>query len=148
MAHRKADSATWEAGRTGFSFEEMLSRHRDRIVCLWRDRLFTEVRLESGFQLDDVQRAFDLFRQIIVPILVAVSAAFEYRRVTMEKKSRQMERMAYIGQITASLSHEIRNPLSSIKMNLQILGQNNPFTGKVKRFELKGIEDDRALLAS
>ena len=59
-----------------------------------------------------------------------------------------MERMAYIGQITASLSHEIRNPLSSIKMNLQILGQNNPFTGKVKRFELKGIEDDRALLAS
>lgn len=42
-------------------------------------------------------------------------------RVHMEKKVRDSERMAYIGQITTSLSHELRNPLSSVKMNLQIL---------------------------
>ncbi len=51
----------------------------------------------------------------------------------MEKKSRKMERMAYIGHLTASLSHEIRNPLSSVKMNLQILGKNQTFTGNDKR---------------
>jgi signal transduction histidine kinase len=39
----------------------------------------------------------------------------------MEKKFRDTERMAYIGQITTSLSHEIRNPLSAVTMNLQIL---------------------------
>ena len=55
------------------------------------------------------------------------------RRVEMEKKSRKMERMAYIGHLTASLSHEIRNPLSSVKMNLQILGKNQAFTGNDKR---------------
>lgn len=55
------------------------------------------------------------------------------RRVEMEKKSRKMERMAYIGHLTASLSHEIRNPLSSVKMNLQILGKNRAFTGNDKR---------------
>lgn len=38
------------------------------------------------------------------------------RRVEMEKKSRKMERMAYIGHLTASLPHEIRNPLSSVKI--------------------------------
>jgi PAS domain S-box-containing protein len=66
------------------------------------------------------------------------------RRVQMEKKSRQTERMAYIGQITASLSHEIRNPLSSIKMNLQILGQNNPFTGNdQKRLDITQTEIQR-----
>ncbi|MEX1312585.1 MAG: ATP-binding protein, partial [Desulfotignum sp.] len=66
------------------------------------------------------------------------------RRVKMEKKSRQMERMAYIGQITASLSHEIRNPLSSIKMNLQILGQNNRFTGNdEKRLQITQTEIQR-----
>jgi PAS domain S-box-containing protein len=66
------------------------------------------------------------------------------RRVEMEKKSRRMERMAYIGQITASLSHEIRNPLSSIKMNLQILGQNNPFTGNdQKRLQITQTEIQR-----
>ena len=55
------------------------------------------------------------------------------KRVEMEKKSREMERMAYIGHLTASLSHEIRNPLSSVKMNLQILGKNNTFRGNDKK---------------
>lgn len=45
-------------------------------------------------------------------------------RVEMEKKVRESERMAYIGHITASLSHEIRNPLSAVQMNLQILKKN------------------------
>ncbi|MFO7886379.1 MAG: RsbRD N-terminal domain-containing protein, partial [Desulfobacteraceae bacterium] len=115
MVLHKAASVTWTAGQAEFSFKEMLSRHRDQIICRWRDRLFTEVsenytardpdeltvttaraydaftrvlaendytaikrfineitkvRLESGFPLDDVQKAFELFRQIIVPVLV------------------------------------------------------------------------------
>jgi signal transduction histidine kinase len=66
------------------------------------------------------------------------------RRVKLEKKNRQMERMAYIGQIMASLSHEIRNPLSSIKMNLQILGQNHRFTGNdEKRLRITETEIQR-----
>lgn len=55
------------------------------------------------------------------------------KRVELEKRSRKIERMAYIGQLTASLSHEIRNPLSSVKMNLQILGKNNAFKGNDKK---------------
>lgn len=47
------------------------------------------------------------------------------QRQQMERRVRESERMAYIGQITTSLSHEIRNPLSAVKMNLQIL-KNHP----------------------
>lgn len=47
------------------------------------------------------------------------------KRLEMERRVREAERMAYIGHITTSLSHEIRNPLSAVKMNLQILS-NNP----------------------
>lgn len=54
-------------------------------------------------------------------------------RVRMEEKVRENERMAYIGHITASLSHEIRNPLSSIMMNLQILNDNQNIKGNDKR---------------
>ena len=54
-------------------------------------------------------------------------------RVQMEKKMRESERMAYIGQITTSLSHEIRNPLSAIKMNLQILKKNLQIKGNDQR---------------
>jgi PAS domain S-box-containing protein len=54
-------------------------------------------------------------------------------RVKMEKKVRESERLAYIGQITTSLSHEIRNPLSAVKMNLQILEKNPDIQGNDKR---------------
>lgn len=46
-------------------------------------------------------------------------------RVKMERRMREAERMAYVGEITASLSHEIRNPLTSVNMNLKIL-ENRP----------------------
>lgn len=55
------------------------------------------------------------------------------KRVKMEHKVRESERMAYIGQITASLSHEIRNPLSAVKLNLQILNKNEKITGNDSR---------------
>ncbi len=42
-------------------------------------------------------------------------------RLQMEQRMNEAERLAYIGRITTSLSHEIRNPLSAIKMNLQML---------------------------
>jgi len=55
------------------------------------------------------------------------------KRVEMEQRVREAERMAYIGQITTSLSHEIRNPLSVVKMNLQILNKNPQLQGNDQR---------------
>ncbi len=56
-------------------------------------------------------------------------------RVAMEKRVRENERMAYVGQLAASLSHEIRNPLSTINMNLQIMGRK-PYLEPVDRERL------------
>jgi PAS domain S-box-containing protein len=55
------------------------------------------------------------------------------RRKEMEERVREAERMAYIGQITTSLSHEIRNPLSAVKMNLQILEKSGRLRGNNQR---------------
>lgn len=57
------------------------------------------------------------------PAIIAICRDIT-ERVKMEAKVREAERMATIGQITASLSHEIRNPLSAIKLNLQVLKKN------------------------
>jgi PAS domain S-box-containing protein len=54
-------------------------------------------------------------------------------RVAMERKVRENERLAYVGQLAASLSHEIRNPLSSINMNLQILNDTLHLEGFDRR---------------
>jgi len=55
------------------------------------------------------------------------------KRVEMEQRIMEAERMAYIGQITTSLSHEIRNPLSAVKMNIQILKKNPQLQGNDQR---------------
>ncbi|MCX8023071.1 MAG: PAS domain S-box protein [Syntrophorhabdaceae bacterium] len=54
-------------------------------------------------------------------------------RIEMEQRMREAERLAHIGQLSTSLAHEIRNPLSSVKMNIQILLKNNPFDGNNRR---------------
>lgn len=54
-------------------------------------------------------------------------------RIEMDQRMREAEKMAYIGQITTSLSHEIRNPLSAVKMNLQIINRNAQLRGNDQR---------------
>ena len=65
---------------------------------------------------------------VIIGICRDISA-----RVAMEATVREHERMAYVGHLAASLSHEIRNPLSSIKMNLQILSRKLELDGFDRR---------------
>jgi PAS domain S-box-containing protein len=54
-------------------------------------------------------------------------------RMETEKRIRESERLAHIGKLTASLAHEIRNPLSSVKLNSQIILKNLRFGGNDQR---------------
>ncbi|HEY3275119.1 MAG TPA: ATP-binding protein [Syntrophorhabdaceae bacterium] len=54
-------------------------------------------------------------------------------RMETEKRIRESERLAHIGKLTTSLAHEIRNPLSSVKMNSQIILKNAALDGNNKR---------------
>ncbi len=54
-------------------------------------------------------------------------------RVAIEKRIREAENLAHIGEITASLAHEIRNPLSAARMSIQMLLKSDSFKGHEKR---------------
>ncbi|HPP05967.1 MAG TPA: PAS domain S-box protein [Syntrophorhabdaceae bacterium] len=54
-------------------------------------------------------------------------------RMEAERRIRESERLAHIGRLTTSLAHEIRNPLSSVKMNIQIISKKTDFNGYDKR---------------
>jgi PAS domain S-box-containing protein len=55
----------------------------------------------------------------------------------LEKKLYNSQKLAALGQLSAGIAHEVRNPLSSIKMSLQILEKRmNPEGNDLKRFKI------------
>lgn len=65
-------------------------------------------------------------------------------RLEIEKRVRDAENLARIGEITTSLAHEIRNPLSSARMSIQMLLKNDSFKGNEKRrLEILALEVGR-----
>jgi PAS domain S-box-containing protein len=61
----------------------------------------------------------------------------------LEKKLYDSQKLAALGQLSAGIAHEIRNPLSSIKMSLQILAKRMiPEGNDLKRFKIAEKEVD------
>jgi signal transduction histidine kinase len=68
----------------------------------------------------------------------AVIAVFAYRRMErLQRRARQAERLAELGTLTGGLAHEIKNPLSTIQLNLQLLREDldpdDPVFGRMAR---------------
>jgi signal transduction histidine kinase len=61
----------------------------------------------------------------IVLLIALAAGAWAYRRfVLLERRARQAERLAELGTLTGGLAHEIKNPLSTIQLNLQLLEED------------------------
>ena len=57
--------------------------------------------------------------------LAAVGAIYAYERfVLLERRTRNAERLAELGSLTGGLAHEIKNPLSTVQLNLQLLQED------------------------
>jgi signal transduction histidine kinase len=69
---------------------------------------------------------------LVATIAVAVVAArrADRRARASERRARNAEHLAYVGTLTGGLAHEIRNPLSTLTLNLQLLREdlNRPGT--------------------
>lgn len=60
-------------------------------------------------------------------------------RLEMEEKINQKDRLALIGRLTTSIAHEVRNPLSAIKVNLQLLLNKLQLDGNnLRRLQIAG----------
>lgn len=58
-------------------------------------------------------------------ICAAIAAVAGYRRVLrFQRRARRAERLAELGTLTGGLAHEIKNPLSTVQLNLQLLQED------------------------
>lgn len=80
----------------------------------------------------------ELLRQASVIAVVTVGLLFTAysalwwvtaRARRLEKQALEAERMAYIGTLASGLAHEIRNPLNSLNLNMQMLEEEIAETG-------------------
>ena len=66
-----------------------------------------------------------LFGSLLMLLFAAAVSVWFHRRATMlERRAVQAERLAEIGSLTGGLAHEIKNPLSTVQLNLQLLRED------------------------
>src|SRR6478736_3204570 len=82
-------------------------------------------------------------------VLAAFGARLLQRRLQRsERRAVEAERLAEIGSLTGGLAHEIKNPLSTIQLNLQLLQEDlipdNPaYSRLISRLETVHRETSR-----
>jgi signal transduction histidine kinase len=90
-----------------------------------------------------------LLGSVLMLLFAAAVGAWFYRRVAiLERRAVQAERLAEIGSLTGGLAHEIKNPLSTVQLNLQLLREdldpNNPaYSRLVSRLDTVSRETTR-----
>ena len=111
----------------GKHFTEFVEpHHRDYMISKWEN---AQKGIFTPYELDVVTRKGEKRNLLITPRPVKGTNRYVLvqRDITefkeLEKKYYESQKLAAIGQLSAGIAHEVRNPLSSIKMSLQILGK-------------------------
>jgi len=125
----------------GKHFGEFVApEHRALVLSVWENvkkGIFNPFEVEATGR-DGTKRSLLVTPR---PIEKTDRYVFVQRDITefknLEKKYYESEKLAAVGQLSAGIAHEVRNPLSSIKMSLQILEKRmQPDGNDLKRFRI------------
>ena len=61
---------------------------------------------------------------VAAPIGLLLAKHAMARGLEMEKRARDAERLAHVGRLAGGLAHEIKNPLSTLNINLQLMAED------------------------
>jgi PAS domain S-box-containing protein len=125
----------------GKPFTEFVApEHRELALAVWED---VKRGIYQPFEIEVTEKDGSKRNLLITPRPVEGTDRYVFvqRDVTefknLEKKFYESQKLAAIGQLSAGIAHEVRNPLSSIKMSLQILEKRmQPEGNDLKRFRI------------
>lgn len=141
VSRHLARSRQGRSDPAGMHFTDYVApEHRDYVVARWED---AQRGIFEPYELDVVARDGTRRHLMLTPSPVKGTDRFVLvqRDITelkeLERKYYESQKLAAIGQLSAGIAHEVRNPLSSIKMSLQILEKRMQPTGNdLKRFKI------------
>lgn len=122
------------------SLDELMGSYRERVVQSHGEGQYVYLRLNKTGE------RFPTENKVIHTVYQGEAAVIGIcrditKRMAIEKRVREAERLAHIGQLTTSIAHEIRNPLSSASMSIQDLLKSLSVSGNDKRrIEILGKE--------
>jgi signal transduction histidine kinase len=144
LSFRRSDIKDWDRSvlDTNPRVERVVNVYRPssrRITIAWDSTIDGKpVTMSAGIDSSVLEEGISELRRRTIPKVLAGAAAFlallglayfyvfrllgEARR--MEAESSQQALLAQVGMLAAGLAHEIRNPLSAVQMNLQLLEED------------------------
>ena len=79
----------------------------------------TSIVLENMHLMKDVMEARNHARNLLRQVIED-----QRQKELMEEEKRRLDRLASLGEMSANVAHEVRNPLASIKTSMQMLKAN------------------------